>query len=43
MGAVTDEAWIVLKDLSIQVFSRDGQQAQPLFEVALSEWRVAPH
>ena len=38
-GAV--EAWIVLDDLSVRVFTQDGEQASSRFQVDLEEWRRA--
>ena len=37
-GAV--EGWVVLEDLSIRVFSQDGEQARSRFQVDLSGWRA---
>lgn len=34
------EGWIVLEDLSVRAFSRDGELAQSRFQVDLSEWRT---
>jgi Uma2 family endonuclease len=36
-GAI--EGWIVLEDLSIRVFDRDGEQEQSHYKVDLSDWR----
>ena len=38
-GAI--EAWIVLGDLSIRIFDKDGERSESQFRVELSEWRRA--